>query len=927
MQTEQGSARMIWIDVEGKGRNVFALFRRDFELDSAPPEARLHLFSDSRHRLRVNGEIVAHGPARATRSRPEHDTVDLAPWLRPGANTVTVEVNAFGAPTFEAEPSRGGFVAWGGIGARVDFATPGGWIARRLDSRDEWSPPWSFAQAPVEVLHAARDREEWHRPGAPGDGWISPVVAENDAGRGALTPRSIPPADEAETRFVSVKTLHVLDDGLERIGFRLEISAEEVAASPGARVPYLLPVWSPREQVAVVRAFWGPHFLNGARLETARRFQAGNREDFTARFRAGMNLLYGEPEVLQECWGVLVGLPLGAGLRPYPIGRYEGGWRMRFAEPLAEAALRAALPVAPADEKSAGESGLEWRTVANPWRPPLPARELGWDEPAAGVAAETDARLPLELDLSDGRARSLVFDAGGEFIARWWLEAEAPAGTVFDLATDEVLRADGLPAIYRDQFLNNTADRVVWGGGARRVTGFRPRGGRYLQIVARPPVGGGRAVVRIRGAGLRSALTRLEQTGDFACSDPVLSWAWRAGADTVRASYEDAFVDPWRERGVYVGDTLVEHLATAAMTADDSMTVRCLRMWAAARMPDGLILDNAPSGHDKALADYSLVWILIARDLWARGGDRGLAAEFYEVAKQLLAAPAWREAPGGLWTADHLHVFIDWAAPREAKRGESAALNGYRGLALLAAAELAEALGLAGEARGWRSEHERVKRAFQALWREELGEYACSRRDGAAEKGPALHGNILALRAGLAPEERRDRVLAGVVEKLRENHRLPAERVELFFLHHALALFYAEGLAGEAEGLIRRNHGVMRDRGAWTLWECLAQGLAGRGSFCHGWSASPTHYLSREALGVRWARAGDPGRVVVAPLAEGLIWARGRVPHPAGVIEVSWRIEAGSLCVEISVPPGVGVEFTPRGALARLPRLEAVAVR
>ena len=70
-------ASFIWLDKTGEGRLVYALFRKDFELNKIPDKAELHLFADSRYHLFVNGTFINFGPGRFYPANPEYDTYDI----------------------------------------------------------------------------------------------------------------------------------------------------------------------------------------------------------------------------------------------------------------------------------------------------------------------------------------------------------------------------------------------------------------------------------------------------------------------------------------------------------------------------------------------------------------------------------------------------------------------------------------------------------------------------------------------------------------------------------------------------------------------------------------------------------------------------------------------------------------------------------
>ncbi|GAA3670829.1 hypothetical protein GCM10022224_038830 [Nonomuraea antimicrobica] len=88
------------------------------------------------------------------------------------------------------------------------------------------------------------------------------------------------------------------------------------------------------------------------------------------------------------------------------------------------------------------------------------------------------------------------------------------------------------------------------------------------------------------------------------------------------------------------------------------------------------------------------------------------------------------------------------------------------------------------------------------------------------------------------------------------------------------------------------------------------------GSYCHGWSATPTRDLLVHTLG---STPAEPGydRVRVAPRLGGLAWARGAVPSPHGLVSVA--VEGDRVMVDSPVPvelshPGGAVTHHPEGS-------------
>jgi hypothetical protein len=71
-------------------------FRRTFDLDSTPEKFILHVSADNRYRLFVNGQSVCRGPARGDLMHWRFETVDIAPYLVKGKNTIAAVVWNFG---------------------------------------------------------------------------------------------------------------------------------------------------------------------------------------------------------------------------------------------------------------------------------------------------------------------------------------------------------------------------------------------------------------------------------------------------------------------------------------------------------------------------------------------------------------------------------------------------------------------------------------------------------------------------------------------------------------------------------------------------------------------------------------------------------------------------------------------------------------
>ena len=81
------AAKPVWPEGRETEKNLFVGFRASFK---APANARVWLRAtgSSLYRVWLNGEFLAHGPARAAHGFYRVDELDITSRLKPGANLV-----------------------------------------------------------------------------------------------------------------------------------------------------------------------------------------------------------------------------------------------------------------------------------------------------------------------------------------------------------------------------------------------------------------------------------------------------------------------------------------------------------------------------------------------------------------------------------------------------------------------------------------------------------------------------------------------------------------------------------------------------------------------------------------------------------------------------------------------------------------------
>lgn len=362
-----------------------------------------------------------------------------------------------------------------------------------------------------------------------------------------------------------------------------------------------------------------------------------------------------------------------------------------------------------------------------------------------------------------------------------------------------------------------------------------------------------------------------------------------------------------RDRAIGQPDLPIVDRTLAAVTGQDQFAANALA-WTAPQSgtnPGGLI-------------DGPAWWVWGLHDYFWSSGDRTTASRLYPS-----VVVALRDMTGLLDT-DHLCVqppgTIDWYWTVYDRQGESTYLSALTILALEKGAELAQDLGHPADATRWQAEIPPIRQAMlMHLWDDKAGAFVDSptRRDL-----HPLDGNTLAILAGVVQGPQAERVLHFIQQHLwtpwgtrdvdgsygstyHDGTIWPA------YITYELLARQEVGDGSGAEAVIRDTWGNMLANGPQsTAWEfASSQGnvVDGFDSLAHGWSTGAVWALTSGTLGVEPLAPGF-SRFAVDPTPGDLLWARGRVPTPAGPIDVHWSHTAGDFRLAIAVPAGTTAE-------------------
>lgn len=941
------AARWIWPQGVSPPRNVYARFRRTFEVPSLSTlqKALLHITACWRYRLFVNGEPVGEGPPRGWPDLYFYDTYDLTPVLKPGTNLVAVLV------AFPAEGTMQWIPTAPGLLAAVEIEDPGGhhvlrsdptWKAR-FDPSREWRAPRISIQMSFEEQVNGRRLDAWTELNYDDGEWLTAaVIDEHEIVPSSLHPRPIaflthrprlPVACESagvvtSARFVWHLHLKPLFNPHDRSAnfvqtcafLFTQIYAPEAGSARllrfhvqggtsrvflnGREVPVV--VHEPGHSFPVLahelelRAGWNTLLVD--------LFQRSQQPRFVAALHSALELHVSWNRTDATAWA-LVG--------PFDCPEARRSVLLHFPFLQVPTTTPTRGPVIPAQELSKrGETtGLLTRDLAQPIPESLQADDdvfvRAWSDrflsEGQAVIQQPEALLGsagcwtrVEPSAA-GEAVRLLLDFGRVTVGFVELEVEAGADTVIDVIGFEHRRPDG--RLYWTEGTNNSL-RYVCSEGRQRFRSFLRRGGRYLLLILRKMQG----PVLLRSVAVIENIAPQQNLGAFSCSDPLLERIWEVGAWTLACCSEDTYVDcPTYEQVFWVGDARNEALVDWVVNGDSRLWRHSLLLAGHSLKRSPLIESHVPSAWTVILPAWSFLWMRSCREYLLHTGDFETSRILLDLIVCQVEAAQEHLNTDGLFEIRAWNMF-DWAAMDTPDDGVVTHQNCLLVLALREAADLARWLQQPTLAQHWQKLAGRLAGAINAhLYDSRQQAYSDARHSsGRLSRVISQQTQTVALAAGVATGERRRRAWQALLAPPENMVRAGSP----FFLSFLLEVLLQRGRVRQALQHIRRHWGAMIREGATTFWE-MWSGPPERPtrSHCHGWSAAPTYFLSTALLGVRPRTPGFQ-HIDLAPRGGDLQWAAGRVPTPYGPVQVEWhRQKGGHLHGRVVLPRDLSVRL------------------
>lgn len=213
----EGACHWIWSYTGPAHQPEYVLFRRMVSYDTVPERVILNITADTTYLLWVNGQLVCRGPAKSQRYR-YYDTVDIAPFLKPGRNVLIAEVCHYIGDPFKANCFKAGPVSMPAKpqGGLLIFGDPEWGTDYRYECHEMKAR--RFLPAPEEYMYMAFNDELDARllpgglDGSPSDDWHPVEMLEANVGYyfgglatvWELQPRNIPHPFERPRPFAGV---------------------------------------------------------------------------------------------------------------------------------------------------------------------------------------------------------------------------------------------------------------------------------------------------------------------------------------------------------------------------------------------------------------------------------------------------------------------------------------------------------------------------------------------------------------------------------------------------------------------------------------------------------------------------------------------------------------------------------------------------
>jgi hypothetical protein len=204
-----------WIAAQGDNGKTYGVFyfRKNINVAAKPKAFVVHISADNRYKLYVNGTLVSLGPARGDTYYWNYETVDLAPYLSAGKNTMAALVwnEAQYSPAAQISV-RTGFILQGSSPTEDILNTNDSWKGIQ-DAGHQPIPGYFFAASKGELVDMNKTvKGDWTIAGFDDSTWPAASKLADGKLKGmawginwALVPSILPPREMTYQRLLKLR--------------------------------------------------------------------------------------------------------------------------------------------------------------------------------------------------------------------------------------------------------------------------------------------------------------------------------------------------------------------------------------------------------------------------------------------------------------------------------------------------------------------------------------------------------------------------------------------------------------------------------------------------------------------------------------------------------------------------------------------------
>lgn len=911
----------VWYDKDSQGRNLYGEFRRTLNVNEIPESAVINIFADKVYQLKVNGKFVGFGPVRFDPRFPQFDSYDIASLLNPGKNSITVLVNYFGMKTYKSIPSKAGLCVWGNIsGEEIGTGSPG-WKAKPSLARQHYMQKISFALDPIEIIEQKYEEKDWTLPSFDDSEWPDVVALDSQNAWGSFEKRSIPLFKFEEIKINTTAKILPINNDFDIYGFELPLPTfyDDNSHDFSYLIAYSTWIWSPCQQNVVANVFWGELWINNKELTNRLQDNTQNMKfNQVWPLNEGWNYMFGKIGGYNDYLNHIVAVPKSSNLVFAADKKMDSKYPFKHTPQLDKATYASTLEKLqfPYSSKETLDDIGGWVFAEKTSTYYSPCKTMSWDN-YGDIFQTFHPDLPNTFRKEFyPQGFSILFDLENTKLIFPRIKLKGVLGATVEMAYSESLLPCGLRLEIAPMY--QPCDQIFCSQDKVEFQPMQPRGMRYLVLTVTKASND----VTLENIKFIDASYPVEEIGSFECSDELLNQIWKQCMLTQRTNMEDAYVDcVTRERGMYIRDTIIQYYNNQVVFGDQPLMHRCMQLYGQSPDSSGKYRAVYPNSGTYTISDFCLNAIEGYHAQYKFSGDTSAIKRDWSAMKA------------------NLKWFDDLADEREDKlldanwntnRGVYANYGGFHGdlihskekqvdtdgihcvftctylVALDKMVEMAIAIDLKDEAATIQQRADFIRNNSKALFFDEsVGLY----KDSLTSEIHSYHAQLSAIRANVASEEQIVLIKKHIEKTLLSvflNGYDPYEGVR-FSPSYAFYIFeglYMAGLYEVAENLIRSGWGYFLYKGYTQIpeYHVISQGT----SYCHAWSACPLYYLSSAFSGIEYPDDKDLNSYSLNVKSSTVEWAKVKLPHPKGVIEVEWHMEDGIRVFDkIAAPDGV----------------------